>query len=156
MTKNKNWGRKRSQRRNQSRKNQNVSILSSDSACDSVVYDPLKTRLSESETEFKRKNKPIKMPFISSTSACDFNNLVFFLIDGVVSEIRTLFSLVRKVLRFWLRGGDKFTGKFWWKPKTPSGYLLRSVHVIFWLRKKEHDSLLTHAPDKFKFLSKSL
>ena len=39
-----------SARRNQSRKNQNVSI-SSDSVYDSVAYDPVKTTLSESETE---------------------------------------------------------------------------------------------------------
>ena len=37
-------------RRNRSRKNQNVSI-SSDSVYDSVSYDPVKTRLSESEPE---------------------------------------------------------------------------------------------------------
>ena len=35
---------------NRSQKNQNVSI-SSDSVCYSVVYDPAKTRLSESEAE---------------------------------------------------------------------------------------------------------
>ena len=43
------WSRKRSQaRRYRSRKNQNVSI-SSDSVYDSVAYDQVKTRLSESE-----------------------------------------------------------------------------------------------------------
>ena len=50
---------------NGSRKNQNVSI-SSDSVYDSVAYDPVKTRLSDSEAE-ARKNKPITRPGIEDS-----------------------------------------------------------------------------------------
>ena len=60
-------------RRNRSRKNQNVSI-SFDSVYDSVAYDPVKTRLSESEAEAeeptnrKVRNRTLSL-FYSSASA---------------------------------------------------------------------------------------
>ena len=77
-----NRSRKRSQaRRNRSRKNQNVSI-SCDSVYDSVAYDPVKTRLSESEAEAeepdncKAWSRTLSMVY-SSASACNSDNAVF-------------------------------------------------------------------------------
>ena len=64
-----------------SRKNQNVSI-SSDSVYDSFAYDPVKTRLPESEAEAgeptnrKARNRILSLVY-SSASACDSNNAVF-------------------------------------------------------------------------------
>ena len=61
-------------------RNQNVSI-SSDSVYDSVAYDPVKTRLSESEAEAeeptnrKARNRTLSLVY-SSASACDSNNTV--------------------------------------------------------------------------------
>ena len=62
-------------------KNQNVSI-SSDCVYDSVVYDPVKTRLSESEAEAEEPanckvwNRTLSLVY-SSDSACDSDNAVF-------------------------------------------------------------------------------
>ena len=66
---------------NRSRKNQNVSI-SSDSVYDSVAYDPVKTRLSESEAEAEEPaNREVRNRTLSlvdsSASACDSDNAVF-------------------------------------------------------------------------------
>ena len=64
-----------------SRKNQNVSI-SSDFVYDSVAYDSVKTRLSESEAEAeeptnrKVRNRTLSLVY-SSSSACDSDNAVF-------------------------------------------------------------------------------
>ena len=60
--------------------NQNVSI-SSDSVYDSVAYDPVKTRLSESEAEAEKPaNRKIQSQTLwltySSASACDSDNAV--------------------------------------------------------------------------------
>ena len=61
--------------------NQNVSI-SSDSVYDSVAYDPVKTRLSESEAEAeeptnrKAQSRTLSLVY-SSASACDSDNAVF-------------------------------------------------------------------------------
>ena len=72
---------RRSHRRNRSRKNQNVSI-SSDSVHDSVAYDSVKARLSESEAEAeeqtnrKVQNLTLSLAY-SSVSACDSDNAVF-------------------------------------------------------------------------------
>ena len=61
-------------------KNQNVSI-SSDCVYDSVVYDPVKTRLSESEAEAeepancKVRSQTLSLVY-SSGSACDSDNAV--------------------------------------------------------------------------------
>ena len=68
-------------RGNQSLNNQNVSI-SSDSFYDSIAYDPVKTRLSESEAEVKEpaNHKAWSRIFslvYSSASACDSDNAVF-------------------------------------------------------------------------------
>ena len=66
---------------NQSRKNQNVSI-SSDSVYDSVAYDSVKTRLSESEAEAeeranrKARSRTLSLVY-SSASSCDSDNAVF-------------------------------------------------------------------------------
>lgn len=55
-----NQSRERSQAQpNRSRKDQNVSI-SSDFVYDSVVYDPMKTRLLETEAETEEPNRPGK------------------------------------------------------------------------------------------------
>ena len=66
---------------NGGRKNQNVSI-SSDSVYHSVIYDPVKTRVLESEAEVaepanrKARNRPLSMVY-SSASACNSDNAVF-------------------------------------------------------------------------------
>ena len=78
-----NRGRKRSHKLDRigAGKNQNVSI-SSDSVYDSVAYDPVKTRLSESEaeaqepTKYKVRNRTLSLVY-SSASACDSDNAVF-------------------------------------------------------------------------------
>ena len=56
-----------------SRKNQNVSI-SSDSVYDSDAYDPVKTRLSESEVGSRNRTLPL---VYSSASSCGSNSTVF-------------------------------------------------------------------------------
>ena len=62
-------------------KNQNVSI-SSDSVDDSVAYDPVKTRLLESEAEAEEpanrraRSRALSLVY-SSTSASDSDNAVF-------------------------------------------------------------------------------
>ena len=71
----------RSRKRSQSRKNQNVSI-SSDSVYDSVAYDLMKTKLSQSEAEAeeptncKARNPTLSLVY-SSSRACDSDNAVF-------------------------------------------------------------------------------
>ena len=56
--------------------------ISSDSVYDSVAYDPVKTRLSESEAEAKKptnrkvRNRALTLVY-SSASACDSDNAVF-------------------------------------------------------------------------------
>ena len=62
-------------------KNQNVSI-SSDCVNDSVVYDPVKSRLSQSEAEAEEAanckvwNQTLSLVY-SSDSVCDSDNAVF-------------------------------------------------------------------------------
>ena len=58
--------------------------FSSDSSYDSIVYDLVKTKLSEYEAKAARKNKPITMHartlcdwFSSSASASDSDNPIF-------------------------------------------------------------------------------
>ena len=75
-----------------SRKNQNVSI-SSDSVYESVAYDPMKTRLSESEAEdptyCKARNRTLSLVY-SSASACDSDSFHLIVSDGVISKISVL------------------------------------------------------------------
>ena len=60
---------------------ENISI-SSDSVYDSAAYDPVKTKLSESEAEtedptnHKARNRTLLLVY-SSASACDSDNAVF-------------------------------------------------------------------------------
>ena len=81
--------RKRSQAR-RNRKNQNVSI-SSDSVYDSVAYDPVKTRLSESEAEAQGLEWNIVIGlffrFCLRLRQCSFHLIVS---DGVISKISVL------------------------------------------------------------------
>ena len=78
------------------RSNQNVSI-SSDSVYDSVAYDPVKTRLSESEAEAeeptnrKARNRTLSLVY-SSVSALRLRQCSFHLIvsNGVISRISVL------------------------------------------------------------------
>ena len=57
-------------------------LISYDSVYDSVAYDPVKTRLSESEAEAeepaycKARSQTLSLVY-SSASACDSNNAVF-------------------------------------------------------------------------------
>ena len=68
--------------RKQSHKLDGIGVISSDSIYDSVTYDPVKTRLLESEAETeeptKRKvrNRTLTLVY-SSASASDSDNLVF-------------------------------------------------------------------------------
>ena len=82
-----NWSRKQSHKLDgigvgRIRTESESESISSDSVYDSVAYDPVKTRLLESEAEAeeptnrKARNRTLSLVY-SSASACDSDNAVF-------------------------------------------------------------------------------
>ena len=85
--------------------------FSSNFAYDSIVYDPVKTRLSESEAEAEGEtNQHARCRVLGLVQFFCFclqlrqPSFHYIASNADVSEIRTQFSLDRKVRRFWLAG----------------------------------------------------